>query len=49
MELVKKIKQAETEATQIVEDAKKELDVFADCSEKQALLAIADYALTREL
>lgn len=36
-------------ARSIIEEAKKELDVFENCSEKQSLIAIADYALNREL
>lgn len=33
----------------IVEEAKKELDIFEECPEKLSLLTIADYALTREV
>ena len=35
-------------ARSIVEEAKKELDIFEDSTEKLSLLTIADYALTRE-
>jgi len=42
------IDKAYEKARLIVEEAKKELDIFEDSSEKLSLLTIADYALTRD-
>ncbi|MFC1770060.1 polyprenyl synthetase family protein [Nitrospirota bacterium] len=51
LELFKKydaLREAEQKARSIVDDARADLDVFADCREKTLLLDIAEYSLQRE-